>query len=323
MAAGGVIAQTADGLPVIMAGQGDSRGVLALVNTVQPHIPWSEADLAWQYFDGPGETPSRLYAIRDGEHLVSLYGAAAKPFRLGTRTVTGFIIQDVMTDPAYRGRGHLNFLAKLCAAEIRESEDIGYTFPNKQSENSFRRSGWHELMTVPLRHRLVRVDTEGETALQEQVGALGDCATAIWRESGLGCGVDRSGPATDWRYRRPGAVYRRFLLAGGTGFVVLKRYDRDDGPVVHICDLVVTEAARGRLPAILSAIEAVAARDKAAALTAWLPQGHPYAAAYNAFGLGMDPDHDRVMFVTARAPMPALLTTPSAWHLSQGDSDVY
>lgn len=323
MAAGGAIAQTTDGLPVVMAGRGDSRAVLALINTVQPHIPWSEADLAWQYFDGPGETPSRLYAVRDGERLVSLYGAVAKPFRLGPQTVTGFMVQDVMTDPAYRGRGYLNFLAGLCAAEIRESEDIGYTFPNKQSENSFRRSGWHELMTVPLRHRPVRADTDEATALHEQVGALGDNATTIWRDSGLECGVERTGEATDWRYKRPDAVYRRFLLADGPGFTVLKRYDGEDGPVVHICDLVVTEAARDRLPAILETIGAVAAREGAADLTAWLPQGHPYAKVYDAFGLGVDPGHDRVMFVTARTPIPPLLTDPSAWHLSQGDSDVY
>jgi GNAT superfamily N-acetyltransferase len=323
MAAGGALAQTTDGLPVLRADRGDSRAVLALINAVQPHIPWSRGDLAWQYFDGPADAPSRLYAIRDGERLVSLYGAVAKPFRLGARTVTGFMVQDVMTDPAYRGRGHLNFLAKLCAAEIRESEDIGYTFPNKQSENSFRRSGWHELMTVPLRHRPVRADAGQAAALQEQTGALGDRATTIWRDSGHECGVERTGAVADWHYRRPGAVYRRFLQADGSGFVVLKRYDREDGPVIHICDLVVSATARDRLAAILEAIERIAALDGVTSLTAWLPQGHPYAEAYDAFGLGMDPTHDRVMFVTAQAPLPPLLTDPAAWHLSQGDSDVY
>jgi hypothetical protein len=127
----------------------------------------------------------------------------------------------------------------------------------------------------------------------------------------------------DWHYRRPGAVYRRFLQADGSGFVVLKRYDREDGPVIHICDLVVSATARDRLAAILEAIERIAALDGVTSLTAWLPQGHPYAEAYDAFGLGMDPTHDRVMFVTAQAPLPPLLTDPAAWHLSQGDSDVY
>ncbi|MBT6119472.1 MAG: GNAT family N-acetyltransferase [Rhodospirillaceae bacterium] len=324
MATRGAIAQTPDGLPVVMAGRADADGVLALVNAVQPHIPWSEADLAWQYFDGPGETPARLYAIRDGERLVALYGAVAKPFRLGPRTVTGFMIQDVMTDPAYRGRGYLNFLAGLCAEDIRNSDDIGYTFPNKQSENSFRRNGWHALMTVPMRGKTpVGARTGDGVDLEELPGPLGDRATSVWRDSGLACGVERTGPAIDWRYGRPGVIYRRFAIPDGAGFVVLKRYAREDGPLVHICDLVVTAAARGRLPAFLGAIEAVAARDGAAALTAWLPPGHPYAEAFDSYGLRIDPTHDRVMFVTGRAPMQPLLADPAAWHLSQGDSDVY
>ena len=81
--------------------------------------------------------------------------------------------------------------------------------------------------------------------------------------------------------------------------------------------------ARGRLPALLGGVEAIAARDGATALTAWLPACHPYAPAFDAFGLGIDPSHDRAMFVTARPPLPPLLADPAAWHLSQGDSDVY
>ena len=324
MASGGAIAQTPDGLPVVMAGRAEAGAVLALVNTVQPHIPWRTADLAWQYFDGPAGSRSRLYAIRDGGCLVSLYGAVAKPFRLGARTVTGFMIQDVMTDPAYRGRGYLNFLAGLCADDIRTSDDIGYTFPNKQSENSFRRNGWHELMTVPVRSKAVdragHVDAAG---LEEVTGPLGDRATAAWRDSGLDCGVERTGEATDWRYGRPGIAYRRFLVAGEAGFVILKRYAHEDGPLVHVCELIVKADARGRLPALLGGVEAIAARDGATALTAWLPACHPYAPAFDAFGLGIDPSHDRAMFVTARPPLPPRLADPAAWHLSQGDSDVY
>ncbi len=67
------------------------------------------------------------------------------------------MVQDVMTHPNYRGRGFLHWLATVCLEDMRNDGAIGYTFPNKLSEGSFRRTGWAELSPIPLRSKDLRL----------------------------------------------------------------------------------------------------------------------------------------------------------------------
>jgi hypothetical protein len=121
-----------------------------------------------------------------------------------------------MTLPEYRGRGYFGELERICVAEIRSAGDVGHTFPNGRSEGSFRRSEWHELCRVPLRtcvpSRHLGVASNGIVEITE----FDSRAESIWMSSGLRIGVHRDERYLDWRYRKPGELYRRFYLSSET-----------------------------------------------------------------------------------------------------------
>jgi GNAT superfamily N-acetyltransferase len=311
-----------DAATVAMAGPDQARELVGFINYIQPHIPWDETHLRWQFFDAPAGL-ARLYTIRVDGQIAALYCACPKHLTVDGESHTAFMVQDVMTDPAYRGRGFLHRLAKACGDDLTANGEIGYTFPNKLSEGSFRRTGWQELTPVPWRACApIRLDRDGASRVSELDGPFPSTVDAVWENAGLRCGVARTAAFLNWRYARPATVYRRFLIDAGAGVLVLKTYQGDDVRLVHICELLVREAARESLPDVLAFCHDYARREGADRLTAWLPEGHPYAGTFDAFGLVREHSSDRYAFVWPRGEDDPV-RDPSNWHLTQGDSDVY
>ena len=300
----------------------DLPALLDLMAVVLPHDPRSLDYLRWQYLAGPAG-PAALRLIESDGRPVSLYVGTRKMLWVDGRVMPCVMIQDVLTHPDFRGRGFLNHMARCFLAEMAETDTPGFTFPNKQSENSFRRTDWTELMPIPLRLAQPRPDQEADGSLLRPVDSFGAEAGAIWEAAGLRVGVFRDAAFLNWRYARPQAVYSRFLIADDQGFMVLKVYDRADCRVVHLCDLVVRQAARRRLPAVLAAIHGFAAARRAALLTCWLPDGHPFAADFAAAGFAPDPGNDRFAFTHGAPSLLPTLRQPQAWHFSQADNDIY
>lgn len=302
----------------------DKPAVLSLINHIQPHIPWSGEHYDWQFFEGPGG-PAEVRIIEADNQVVSLYVGTRKSLWFDGEVVRGIMVQDVLTHPEYRGRGFLNGVAAAFLAEMRAWGDYGYTFPNKLSENSFRRTGWTELMPIPAL-QLSLSGSHGEAAPGGRLAELGtfdSSVVTIWRNADLQIGVLRDAAYLNWRYGRPKTTYRRFLIDRDRGYTVLKLYDRGDSKVMHICDLVLRADARQLCPSVLAEICSIAVTTGAGLLTAWLPAGHPYRAHFEAAGLLPDTSNDRFSFTTGPQNAIGLLAEPSHWHLSQGDSDVY
>jgi len=297
--------------------------MLDLINEIQPSLPWSAEHLRWQFFDNPAGD-ALLYAIEDGGRLVSLYAAIPHWVDVSTSNHRAYMVQDVMTHGDYRGRGYLNYLASQCKVGIQEEGAIGYTFPNKLSENSFRRSQWTELMRVP--YRSVKIDAvtlgEQDTDVSE-VSSFPERVSDIWASSGLVVGVRRDKPYLDWRYGRPDATYHRFILGADEGFLVLKLYRSGDQWILHICDLLAVAENPAMVPRALTFVSRFAQENRAVTITCWMPENHPYARSLDAFGLGFVPDHDRFGFVLPPDSLASTVCDPANWHLTQGDSDVY
>jgi hypothetical protein len=231
------------------------------------------------------------------------------------------MVQDVLTHPSYRGKGMLNALTTSFLSEMRERNECGYTFPNKLSENSFRRSGWSELMQVPALECNITTQHTA-TALTIEVSAFDSLVDTIWSDAGFPVGVVRSAEFLNWRYDRPGNVYRKYVISD-VGFLILKYYDRGTQKVMHICDLVLREHERGLCKSILNSVKSLAAQSGASLLTGWVPLGHPYRRVFEDVGFTPDTRNDRFIFSTGPAKLLPTLTKASNWHLSQGDSDVY
>lgn len=298
----------------------DKQAVLALINAVQPHIPWSPEQYDWQLTRGPAG-PAEIRVVECDDALVSLYVGTRKRLWVNGEIQPCIMVQDVLTHPSYRGKGMLNALTTSFLSEMRERNECGYTFPNKLSENSFRRSGWSELMQVPALECNI-ITQHAAKALANEVTAFDSLVDTIWSDSGFAVGVVRSAEFLNWRYDRPGTVYRRYVISD-VGFLILKFYDRGTQKVMHICDLVLREHERGLCKSILNSVKSLAAQSGASLLTCWVPLGHPYRHVFEDVGFTRDIENDRFIFSTGPAKLLPILTNASNWHLSQGDSDVY
>lgn len=312
------------------AGPADAGALLALINVVQPHVPWDRARLAWQFF-APPCGPARLYVLRDGDAIVALFAAIPQRLRIGGATVPTWMVQDVMTHPDHRGRGYLHRLGQRCLDDLRADGATGYTFPNKLSEGSFRRLGWTAWGPVPWRGGAVRPPTGRHGPLQVVPlrGGFDDAVASAWEHADVGIGVHRDAAFLNWRYSKPGAEYDCYRL-DEAGFLVLKPYRDASRRVLHVCDLVVQADARHLLADALAFVHARAAAHGAERITAWLPADHPYAGAFDDAGLTLDQGHDRTMFVTGVGEGDAASDGDATaaghargWHVTQGDSDVY
>ena len=315
-------ANRSDDFAIELAGPDQGAALLTFINKIQPHIQWDDAQLRWQFFESPAGS-ARIYTIRSEGEIVSLYCACPKDFSVDGEKRKAFMVQDVMTDPAYRGRGFLHRQAAECVSDLKSNNDVGYTFPNKLSEGSFRRRSWAELMQIPVRMGETRSSLMSSGDLASPLaGDLPAEATEIWRNSGLRIGVERSAEYLNWRYRRPHEAYIRFSIGGGVGILILKLYDSDDCRLLHICDLIVVREARKLVKDVLGFCHGFARMNGAVRITAWLPDGHPYADDFDTLGLQRDRTCDRFAFAIPPQDAAGFLTA-SDWHLTQGDSDVY
>ncbi|MDH3288853.1 MAG: GNAT family N-acetyltransferase [Betaproteobacteria bacterium] len=306
------------------AAREDLAGLVELRRACMPHVAATPNLLAWQWLDNPSGQ-ARIYVIRDRGRIVSMYQAIQQRVRFGGAVRAARMIQDVMTLPDYRGRGYLHAQAWRCLDDMTAAGEVGYTFPNQQSERSFRRTGWIELGRVPLRTRTIApaapAAPQGPRVVLREVDRFDEAATRIWQQSGLPCGVHRDAEYLNWRYRKPDCHYARFIVGDNAGILVLKRYAEGDRVIVHICELVAPADAGELVTAALAAAEHHAQRLGTSELTCWLPAGHPHEPAYEAAGFGLQ-QLDRYIFATAN-DAGGLPTDSSAWHFSQGDSDVY
>ena len=308
---------------------GDVDEILRLINLVQPTTPWSREYLNWQYYQ-PSAGKPKIFTIFCNDRLVSLFVAVTKKIRINVHSKEGFMIQDVMTHPDHRGRGFLNKLTSICAKYMAEGEFFAYTFPNKQSENSFRRQGWTELCAIPLRGMEVpdegtggRLNKTNINFTAEQVYHFDQRSRNIWNDSELEIGCDRDESFMNWRYSRPNTKYDRFYINGDQGYLVLKLFNKEKGKVLHILDLVVCKSSRHLIQSILCFSKSFAIENGAQRITCWLDQRHPYATTFDKFGLTLDPKSNRFAFVMGPTEHMDRFSDISLWHLTQGDSDVY
>ena len=306
---------------------GDRPGlesVLTLMQLIQPHLTRSLELLAWQYFETPAG-PGHIYTLKKGNVLAAVYCAATQRICVGDASFQGWMVQDVMTHPDHRGSGYLHHLAAACLDELKQSGGVGYTFPNEQSQRSFRRSGWTELCVVPRRAQALKdfVAPPDAGVPIEAAATFGLAASRVWRASRLAIGVVRESEFLNWRYGKPGQQYLRFMVDGDKGVLVLKLFQGETAPTVHICDLFVDAAVPDIVSGAIRFAQRFALSQGADQLTAWVGREHPYASQFEAAGIHLVESADRFVFVTSPAAVDAECSDAKNWHFSQGDSDVY
>lgn len=312
----------------------DYSGILDLINLAQPHLPWTKEYFEWQFLNNPAGV-ARIWVAGYQGQIVATYVAVCHKVTVRGKDFTGWMVQDVMTHPDFRGLGIMHRLAELCKESICTPEfPVNYTFPNERSHNSFPRYGWVVAFRVPLRS--VELSFSGNQAEEIKnvfpLPAFNEEVEEFWQviKRDFPFIVSRHVKYLKWRYqKRPGAQYHPFVLRQEgriRGILVMKHYEKSsEERLAHICDLLVKKEDETGLKVLLEKAHQFAAQGGARHLTAWLPAQHAFEPFYEAAGLKLDETINRwfLVFSDKSNPLTSGVEQSAAWHLSMGDSDIY
>ena len=310
-----------------MASKANLPELLAHLQLIQPHLPRTLELLHWQYFENP-DGPTKIYTIRGSQDqkLHSMLVVSPQKVRMQDHVRNGHTMHDLMTHPDWRGRGYFHYLGELAFREITERGDFTYTVPNELSQKGFQRAGWKRLFLVPSRMKVLGSSKSGDpnvTTVSEMSDPFTQACTEIWDQSGVGMGSCRSMEYLNWRYRKPGQVYRKFWVGDRQGFFILKIYSDGSQKTLHILDLLVTKNARELIPGVLRFCEHYAYENGAQTITAWLDREHFYSSYFDRAGLVMAERPTRWVNGNFEAFADQGAMDHANWHITQGDSDVY
>ena len=299
----------------------DIDQIVVLRQTCMPHVQTTRSLVEWQFFKNPLGT-ANVYVIRSDTGLVSMIATLPRPIRVNGEVRKGRTMVDIMTLPAYRGQGIAHGHGLRCWHDMGDAGELAYILPNQNSEKSFRRAGWTELIRVPLRSAKVASGAQKSYSCSYQkVEFFDGRATEIWNRCPFAVGVHRDAEYLNWRYSKPDCTYHRFLIDNDQGVLVLKFYAEGDKRLVHICELHIAGTQLSIVADALRFCHDFALRSSADTITCWLSKGHPDESVYCDFGFRMEHPERFIFFKTAVESDKALKTIP--WHFSQGDSDVY
>ena len=301
----------------------DADALLALINLVQPHVPWDRAHLEWQFFAPPAGA-ARLYVVRDGSTIVSLYAAVAQR-RDGGGTNRSRLHGAGRHDQSELPGARIPSSAWEPFAWTRSARPAmsGTRFPTSSPRAASAASAGPRSALVPRRGAPLPGPEPSSAPRAGPATRRGvrRRATAIW-EAGRTSDRRAQGrglpPVALREARRPlREVPGRWTRPG---FVVLKhvrrRPDADRPPLRRGAARDGPRSAprragvglRPRTTTRGAASDRVASRRPS--LRAGLRQGRAPPRE----------EHDRYMFVTGPAE---LAVERQIWHVTQGDSDVY
>jgi len=308
------------------------------------------AVMAWQYWDNPFG-PARSWVAEAEGRVVAHYAGIALPGVIGGVPATLALGIDAATDPAFRGLGLFEQLARAVYADAGSAGmPVTYCLPNPNSLRGFQKAGGQDLG----RARALVAPLDGDWLAQRLhlPGPLGRLARAPFRLSrgdgarvvdgpppdlddlwerlapDYGNGVRRDGAWWDWRYvRRPvdaGYVFVEARRAGRlTGAAVARCRTDLGGPMLCVLELAAEDdrAARdlvGRLASTAAGpLGAVGIATTALA-------GTPIYRSARAAGLfplprRLEPAPMHVGVVDNRSGLPGL--AQQRWSLAWGDLD--
>ena len=225
----------------------DFEELLNLYQDSYPSLGWNHKTLQWAYTQNPAGAAHTWIARNQHAKIVSTFTAVPHRMWVQASTPTGWRMQDLITQPQYRGLGLYHTLSRQ-VHQFLDSEDspLNFTFPNHRSHRGFIHSGWNTAFPVPLRI-LPTLEKASQKELQCDVtplNAFGPEEEAIWRAQAqsIDFAVDRNAAYLNWRYfKNPKSKYAVFRLSHKKNrlILILKSYVREDGSRwTHICDLL-------------------------------------------------------------------------------------
>ena len=302
--------------------------LLVLMQQIFPTQGYTEKFMQWQYFNNPaGE--AHVWMCFDGEKPVGSVTALPHLVWAKDRKVIGYRIQNVLTDPDYRGLSVYRRLSELCYKFLdSDSTLINFTFPNEKSDRVFRTSGWKPVGEIPL--WICESSENNMDDLNHKCTLLNKFCSSeedIWdsnRRQGI-LGIDKNAAFLNWRYfDNPESKYQCYRIdrSGSSAVFILKKYLlAKDNIVFHLCDLFYSSFDENLLTDVLSIIQAKVNKEKASMITSWLSPTDQLASLILKANYIFSPIRSRSYFL--RSNVQSTRIEHSKWNIRMGDSDVY
>lgn len=318
-----------DDLEFRMARRADMPSLLAFIQQLYPALGWTAEFMQWQYFDNPAGD-AKVWICFDAERAVGSVTALPHAIWADDQLSTGYRVQDVLTDPDYRGRSIYRKLSEACYAFL-DSDDkaVHFTFPNEHSDRVFRTSGWTPVGDIPLwsatpSHQSKDNGLPDGCRPLAVFSAAEEDIWASWRRAGT-LGIDKNIDYLNWKYfGNPRADYQCFRMdhAQSNMVLVLKKFRLESGQTLfHLCDLFYSQFCETVLDDVFSFIENKAAQENASTITAWLAPRDELSASASAAGFSYSPVTSRSYFL--RSTNTNAHEYFAKWNIRMGDSDVY
>jgi len=306
----------------------DMTALLVLMQKIFPTQGYTEEFIQWQYLNNPaGE--ANVWMCFDGEKPIGSVTALPHVVWEKDRKVIGYRIQNVLTDPDYRGLSVYRRLSELCY-EFLDSDStlINFTFPNEKSDKVFRTSGWTSVGEIPL--WICKSSENNMNDLTPKCRLLNKFCSSeedIWdsyRRQGI-LGVDKNVAFLNWRYfDNPQSKYQCYRMdrLGSSVVFILKKYLLANNDLVfHLCDLFYSSFDENLLLDVMSIIQAKVNKEKASMITTWLSPIDQLTSVILKANYIFSPVISRSYFL--RSNVQSTRFEHSKWNIRMGDSDVY
>ena len=312
-----------------MAHRKDMTSLLEFFNKCYPTLGWTKEFMKWQYFDNPaGE--AKGWVCYDGKRLVGSVTALPHLVWVRNHKAIGYRVQDVLTDPDYRGQSIYRRLSMACYAFLDSDEKgVHFTFPNEKSDRVFRKAGWSPVgeiplwTGIPLKYREKGIQPK-ECHLLETFSTAEEDVWVSYRSPGF-LGIDKNASFLNWRYfNNPRARYQCYKVdqAQSSIVVVLKKFHDAAGNILfHLCDLFYSQFDADELKNVFSFIHAQAAAERASVITTWIASTNELATSMSGAGFTYSPVTSRSYFL--RSSNARAHSYFPRWNIRLGDSDVY
>jgi hypothetical protein len=303
--------------------------LLSLIQRLYPSLDWTKEFMQWQYFDNPAGEAKVWLCLNENQPVGSVT-ALPHVVWVHDRASVGYRVQDVLTDPNFRGRSIYRKLSEACYAFLDAEEmAVHFTFPNENSDRVFRTSGWSPVGDIPFwtakpEEKTRGKDLLGRCRLLDTFSTLDEDVWASWRRAKF-IGIDKNSAFLNWKYfGNPRAKYECYRIDHNQSNMVfiLKKFRNQAGDTfLHLCDLFYSQFDAPALSDVFSIVHARAVLEEASVITTWISPDNELAPLALAAGFSYSPVTSRSYFLrSSNAPAHAYFST---WNIRMGDSDVY
>ncbi len=312
----------------------DGEQIIALINLVQSHVPFTRERWAWEYPNCVGGR-ARVWVAECEGKIIGHAGRLRFDCFIDGEQEGIFLWVDAMVHPDFRRR---NLHAEISDCMLREFKNCGIplsiVFPNERSIRQLEKDNWTNVARTP--H--LAVDADGydsrplpagyEVRHLDRFGPESEGLLASLRST-FRFALMRCPTYLNWRYvDKPDDTYLPFIVVQDKrvcGYMVYKLFDKPGEPRrSHIVDIWTEPLDREAMAALIRHASALAADAGSVELSTWMFPHAPCAPVLADHGFSSRP-RDRFFFanVSDRWDLGDAVGDPANWYLTMGDSDVY